>query len=58
MPKGVEITHRNFIANTLQVLQAANLSPSERALPSRALGMLPMYHAVRRPPARRPRAPC
>lgn len=49
MPKGVEITHRNYVSNAEQVIYTATLSPEKEVLPSRAIGILPMYHAVRFP---------
>ncbi|KAI5795788.1 hypothetical protein EDC01DRAFT_64736 [Geopyxis carbonaria] len=45
VPKGVELTHRNFISNTSQVVHVSHLSPTLRALPHRWIGALPMYHA-------------
>lgn len=45
VPKGVEITHRNLIANALQVIHLNHLSPEIRKLGSTQIGMLPMYHA-------------
>jgi len=47
VPKGVEITHRNFVANVAQVIQTMRLSSEFQAHDNRQLGMLPMYHAVR-----------
>lgn len=46
VPKGVELSHRNFIANCRQVLVMNELSPEMAARDKRWLGMLPMYHAV------------
>ncbi|KAF8251468.1 acetyl-CoA synthetase-like protein [Wilcoxina mikolae CBS 423.85] len=47
VPKGVEITHRNFIANAAQVIHTSRLSSEFQILmhDNRQLGMLPMYHA-------------
>lgn len=47
-PKGVEITHRNYVANTLQSLHLAQLDPEyeEKNSKARWLGFLPMYHAM------------
>ncbi|KAI5782548.1 hypothetical protein FPQ18DRAFT_283629 [Pyronema domesticum] len=45
VPKGVELSHRNFIANCAQVVHTISLSPELKALENRQLGMLPMYHA-------------
>ena len=45
VPKGVELSHRNFIANTSQVIATDQLSPTIAARSRRWIGMLPMYHA-------------
>lgn len=47
VPKGVEITHKNYISNTLQVAQMATLFPDHETRNSRAswLCFLPLYHA-------------
>jgi 4-coumarate--CoA ligase len=45
VPKGVEITHHNLIADALGVIYTAHLAPLLRQLPHRQLGILPMYHA-------------
>ncbi|KAK4996067.1 hypothetical protein LTR66_004236 [Elasticomyces elasticus] len=49
VPKGVEITHTNYIANTLQVNHFGTLLPREEYVAmlsrARALCFLPMYHA-------------
>ncbi|KAL9081302.1 MAG: hypothetical protein Q9157_000157 [Trypethelium eluteriae] len=48
VPKGVEITHRNYVANTSQVAHTARLSPEyeDRTKRMRLLCFLPMYHAM------------
>lgn len=47
-PKGVEITHKNYVANMLQWSFLASLSPDYEAKLARArwLCFLPMYHAM------------
>ncbi|TKA80754.1 hypothetical protein B0A55_02694 [Friedmanniomyces simplex] len=47
VPKGVEITHLNYISNCLQTEYMAALSPDYPTLVKRARGLsfLPMYHA-------------
>ncbi|KAK3075459.1 hypothetical protein LTR53_001167, partial [Teratosphaeriaceae sp. CCFEE 6253] len=47
VPKGVEITHRNYIANCAQTAHMASLAPDYASLVSTARGLsfLPMYHA-------------
>ncbi|EXJ93282.1 4-coumarate-CoA ligase [Capronia coronata CBS 617.96] len=47
VPKGVEISHKNYISNTVQVAQLATLWPDHEARAARAswLCFLPLYHA-------------
>jgi 4-coumarate--CoA ligase len=47
-PKGVEISHRNYVSNMLQYCHFGTLSPdyTERLARSRWLCFLPMYHAM------------
>ena len=47
-PKGVEITHKNYVANTLQYNAMFYLNPDHKAKAARArwLCFLPMYHAM------------
>lgn len=47
VPKGVEITHMNYISNCMQTEFMQSLHPDYEALTQRAvgLGFLPMYHA-------------
>lgn len=47
VPKGVMITHRNYVSNTIQVIHNAHLLPDYETLKqqSRWLCFLPMYHA-------------
>lgn len=47
VPKGVEITHKNYISNTLQVHQLATNHPDYEARNARSnwLCFLPLYHA-------------
>ncbi|KAL1983853.1 hypothetical protein VTN96DRAFT_9854 [Rasamsonia emersonii] len=47
-PKGVEITHKNYVANTLQSLHLAKLDPEyeEKNKKARWLCFLPLYHAM------------
>lgn len=47
VPKGVEITHRNYVANTLQAAQIVENHPNyaEKRKTHAALGYLPLYHA-------------
>lgn len=47
-PKGVEISHKNYVANTLQYNLQAQLYPDYEARNARAswLCFLPMYHAM------------
>jgi len=48
VPKGVEITHRNYVANCLQLNFYSTLHPDHEAQRERArlLCFLPMYHAM------------
>ncbi|KAL9108241.1 MAG: hypothetical protein Q9227_006979 [Pyrenula ochraceoflavens] len=48
VPKGVEITHRNYISNLLQYNHRASLDPQYAARNARArwVCFLPMYHAM------------
>ncbi|KAI9713980.1 MAG: hypothetical protein M1820_000710 [Bogoriella megaspora] len=48
VPKGVEISHRNYVANCAQVLNTARLHPDyeKNTLRTRHLCFLPMYHAM------------
>lgn len=48
VPKGVMITHRNYVSNTIQGIQNEMLFEDyeERRKTARLLAMLPMYHAV------------
>uniref|UniRef100_A0A7S0L8F5 4-coumarate--CoA ligase n=1 Tax=Coccolithus braarudii TaxID=221442 RepID=A0A7S0L8F5_9EUKA len=39
MPKGVELTHRNLVANVLQAMVASGLGPDDTVV-----GVLPFYH--------------
>ncbi|ROV96377.1 hypothetical protein VSDG_05474 [Cytospora chrysosperma] len=47
VPKGVEISHRSYVANCSQVTHVAQLDPLHEARMgrARALAFLPMYHA-------------
>ncbi|OAP57905.1 hypothetical protein AYL99_08643 [Fonsecaea erecta] len=47
VPKGVEITHKNYISNTLQVQHLSQLDPDYQVRNARAswLCFLPLYHA-------------
>ncbi|OQD82136.1 hypothetical protein PENANT_c023G11789 [Penicillium antarcticum] len=47
-PKGVEITHKNYVANMLQYCHLPSLNPDYEGRLSRArwLCFLPMYHAM------------
>lgn len=47
-PKGVEITHKNYVANTIQYSYLFFLNPDykERLARTRLLCYLPMYHAM------------
>lgn len=47
VPKGVEITHKAFVANNTGVIELINKDPEEAAARkrSRLLAFLPMYHA-------------
>ncbi|KIW93057.1 uncharacterized protein Z519_06907 [Cladophialophora bantiana CBS 173.52] len=47
VPKGVEITHKNYISNTIQVHAMVKLDPDYEARNARAswLCFLPLYHA-------------
>lgn len=47
VPKGVEITHRNYIANTIQVQDMTKLDPEYETRNAQAswLCFLPLYHA-------------
>ncbi|KAJ9638944.1 hypothetical protein H2199_006805 [Coniosporium tulheliwenetii] len=47
-PKGVEITHHNYVSNTAQTVALARLAPDFEAMNARArwLCFLPMYHAM------------
>ncbi|KAL3482702.1 putative AMP-binding enzyme [Aspergillus germanicus] len=44
LPKGVEITHRNYVANILQSMHHANLEPHRAE--EKPIIYLPMYHAM------------
>ncbi|OJD33266.1 4-coumarate-ligase [Diplodia corticola] len=48
VPKGVEITHRNYVANTHQTLSWARMDPgfAENAARARYLAFVPFYHAM------------
>ncbi|KAL1957752.1 hypothetical protein VTO42DRAFT_5595 [Malbranchea cinnamomea] len=48
VPKGVEITHRNYVANLLQFNHLATLDPEyeQKRRSARFLCFLPMYHAM------------
>ncbi|EKG20541.1 AMP-dependent synthetase/ligase [Macrophomina phaseolina MS6] len=48
VPKGVEITHRNYVANTHQTLSWARMDPlfEERTRRARYLAFVPLYHAM------------
>ncbi|KAI9683515.1 MAG: hypothetical protein M1822_006055 [Bathelium mastoideum] len=48
IPKGVEITHRNYVSNAAQVAFMSRLSPEFEAKTKRmrVLCFLPMYHAM------------
>ncbi|KAL2802334.1 hypothetical protein BJX63DRAFT_441033 [Aspergillus granulosus] len=48
VPKGVEVSHKNVIANILQFNHLARLDPkySERVVHARWICPLPMYHAM------------
>jgi 4-coumarate--CoA ligase len=52
MPKGVEITHYNYVANAEQVLAVFRLDEDyqERLETEQWLGFLPMYHAYGKSP--------
>ncbi|KAK4940278.1 hypothetical protein LTR10_019598 [Elasticomyces elasticus] len=47
VPKGVEITHKNYVSNTLQVAHISKLQPDYEARNARSswLCFLPLYHA-------------
>ncbi|EXJ61136.1 4-coumarate-CoA ligase [Cladophialophora yegresii CBS 114405] len=47
VPKGVEITHKNYISNTIQVQEMGKLLPNHEERTARAswLCFLPLYHA-------------
>lgn len=47
VPKGVEITHLNYVSNCMQTEYVQSLEPDYQAKLARAVGlsMLPMYHA-------------
>lgn len=47
-PKGVEVSHKNYVANTIQTTFMAQLSPEHDAkiAKARLLCFLPMYHAM------------
>ncbi|CAL5871709.1 uncharacterized protein PFLUO_LOCUS5962 [Penicillium psychrofluorescens] len=47
-PKGVEITHKNYVANLLQFTHLASLNPDHEAKLARARWLCPlgMYHAM------------
>ncbi|KAK3715972.1 hypothetical protein LTR37_006702 [Vermiconidia calcicola] len=47
VPKGVEITHLNYVSNCMQTEHTAQLSPDYASFLQRARGLsfLPMYHA-------------
>jgi 4-coumarate--CoA ligase len=48
VPKGVDISHRNYIANTVQLIHQVELHPEYEIKNARAkwLCFLPMYHAM------------
>ena len=48
VPKGVEITHRNYVSNATQVAHLGKLSPeyNNKTRRARFLCFLPMYHAM------------
>lgn len=48
LPKGVEITHRNYIANTEALIYMAKLDPEYASVNARVrhLCFLPLYHAM------------
>ncbi|KAF2462213.1 hypothetical protein BDY21DRAFT_277537 [Lineolata rhizophorae] len=48
LPKGVMISHRNYVANTMQSIQFSEQNPDYEAklARSRLLCFLPMYHAM------------
>ncbi|KAK2764327.1 hypothetical protein FQN54_009019 [Arachnomyces sp. PD_36] len=48
LPKGVEISHRNYVSNVIQYLHGASLDPhyGEKLKSARWLCFLPMYHAM------------
>jgi 4-coumarate--CoA ligase len=48
LPKGVEISHRNYVSNVLQYTYAQTLDPhcQEKRVRARWLCFLPMYHAM------------
>ena len=48
VPKGVEITHKNYVANTLQTQQNSDMTPfrAEEKLADNWLCFLPLYHAM------------
>lgn len=48
VPKGVEITHRNYVSNTAQVAHMAKLSSDyeDKTKRMRLICYLPMYHAM------------
>lgn len=47
VPKGVEITHLNYVSNCMQTDYVSTLEPDHAAITARqrGLSMLPMYHA-------------
>jgi 4-coumarate--CoA ligase len=47
VPKGVEITHRNYVSNTVQTAEIQRQHPDYETRKERsvALGFLPLYHA-------------
>lgn len=48
LPKGVEISHRNYVSNVVQYLHGASLDPfyQEKLKRARWICFLPMYHAM------------
>ena len=45
VPKGVELTHRNLVANCVQLHHLWDQDPRNR-MPARLLAILPMYHGL------------
>lgn len=50
VPKGVEITHRNYVSNAVQYAEMSRLNPDyeEKTARARWICILPMYHACKR----------